>query len=765
MRRISGLLLLAILAVIAVVVTQYVRAKAIETKNQTPPPAPLRSGIDASSTDWIYRKDNGSCPQLELRAREMESAGEPASKLLLKKVQLRLFHKCGATYDFIRSESAEFNKADGNMFSDGEVEITLAVKNTVAGTFAGLLSEQPENPGRLLNIKATGVTVEVESGKARTDKKAEFHFDLGFGDSVGATYDPTTRELELLSDVHLTWKGRDPKKKPMYVESGKLLYKEEDSKVFLSPWAKLKRDGLTLESENADITLEKGSIRLVNAQKAHGVDKLPNRELNFGADELAMNLTEKSQIEKITGTGQARLDTVSSTARTNVITDRIELDFNIVPEEGSLLQTATANGNSVVTSKPTLPTQSTRILKAGSIVTRMRNNGEEIESMETHTAGTLDLIPNTAGQPRRHLDAERMWIAYGDKNQLKSFRAVKTATETRKPRAAKAKVDPPPALTWSQDLTAEFHPVSGEMTKLDQWNDFRYKEGDREAKADHATLDAPKNLITLTRSPADAARAWDPTGSVTADRIVMNQESGDFTADGKVSSTRLPDKKPGAAPGKPNAMLAQDEPMQATADRMISTEGNKRVVYEGNATLWQTANRLQGKRAVIDRDAKTLVAEGGVVTQFLDKKPNPRTKHVVNTVVRAEKMEYRDAERVAYYTGGARMIRDDMDVKSRELRAWLVEDANGDSTLDRAFADGSVEIFQASPERTRRGSSEHAEYYVAGEKLILNGGIAQMVDSVDGITRGKQLTYYAGNDTLQVEGAITQPVVSRIRRK
>ncbi len=766
MRRFSGLLLVAILGVLAVVGIQYRRAKALETRNQVTPPTPLRTGIDASSTDWVYRKDNGSCPQLELRAREMESAGEPASKLLLKKVQLRLFHKCGASYDFIRSESAEFNKADGRMFSDGEVEITLAVKNTVAGTVAGMLSEDLSGqPGRLLNIKATGVTVEVESGKAHTDKKAAFNFDLGFGDAVGASYDPNTRELELLSDVHLTWKGRDPKVKPMNLEAGKLLYKESESKVFLSPWAKLKRDGLTLESENADVSLEQGAIRLVNAIKAHGTDRYPNRELQFAADELAMNLDPKSQIEKIAGTGKARLNTVSPTARTNVTTDRIDLDFTITEDEGSLLHTASATGNAIVESKPTAPTQATRLLKAGHIVTRMRPNGEEMDAMETHTPGTLDLIPNAPGQPRRHLEAERMWIAYGDKNILKSFRAVQAVTETRKPRTAKDKVDPPSAHTSSRDLTAEFHPVSGELSKLDQWNDFRYKEGLRESKADHATLDAPTNLITLTRSPGEAARAWDPTGSVTADKIVMHQDTGDFTAEGKVSSTRLPDKKPAAAAAKPNAMLQQDEAMQATADRMTSTDDNRRVVYEGNAVLWQTANRLQAKRVVIDRAGKTLTADGGVVSQFLDKKPNPRTKRVVNTVVRSEKLEYNDATRLAHYTGGARMIRDDMDVKGRELRAWLSEDSKGDSSLERAFADGAVEIFQASPDRTRRGSSDHAEYYVADEKLVLNGGIAQMIDSVDGTTRGKQLTYFAGNDTLQVEGAIAQPVVSRIRRK
>ncbi len=766
MRRFSGLLLLAILGVLAVVGIQYRRAKALETRNQVTPPTPLRAGIDATSTDWVYRKDNGSCPQLELRAREMESAGEPAFKLLLKKVQLRLFHQCGATYDFVRSENAEFDKTAGRMFSDGEVEITLAVKNTVAGTVAGLLSEQVDQPGRLLNIKASGVTVEVESGKARTEKKAAFNFDLGHGDAVGASYDPNTRELELHSAVHLTWIGRDPKAKPMNLEAGKLLYKEAESKVFLSPWAKLQRDGLSLESENADISLEDGTIRLVNAVNANGTDRYSNRELQFAANELAMNLDHKSRIEKITGTGKARLNALSPTARTNVTTDRIDLDFGVTEGEGSLLRTASATGNAVVESKPTAPTQATRLLKAGHIITRMRPNGEAIEAMETHTAGTLDLIPNAPGQPRRHLEAGRMWIAYGEKNTLKSFRAVQTATETRKPRAAKDKVDPPPALTWSRDLTAEFHPVSGELTKLDQWNDFRYKEGLRESKADHATLDAPTNLITLTRSPGEAARAWDPTGSVTADKIVMHQDTGDFTAEGKVSSTRLPDKKPGAAAtAKHNAMLQQDEAMQATADRMITSENNRHVVYEGNAVLWQTANRLQAKRVVIDRTGKTLTAEGGVVSQFLDKKPNPRTKRVVNTVVRSEQLKYQDTDRGAHYIGGARMIRDDMDVKSRELRAWLAEDGKGDSSLERAFADGSVEIFQEASGRTRRGSSEHAEYYLADEKLILNGGIAQLIDSLDGTTRGRQLTYYPGNDTLQVEGAIAQPVVSRIRRK
>jgi lipopolysaccharide export system protein LptA len=122
---------------------------------------------------------------------------------------------------------------------------------------------------------------------------------------------------------------------------------------------------------------------------------------------------------------------------------------------------------------------------------------------------------------------------------------------------------------------------------------------------------------------------------------------------------------------------------------------------------------------------------------------------------------------VAVYKGPVRLIREEMDVKSRDLTAWLNEskkEAN-ESTLNHAFADGDVEIFQTAGDRTRRSHSEHAEFYVAEDKVILNGeGIAQVVDSVKGTTRGKQLTYYSRNDTIQVEGATTQPAVSRIRR-
>jgi len=52
------------------------------------------------------------------------------------------------------------------------------------------------------------------------------------------------------------------------------------------------------------------------------------------------------------------------------------------------------------------------------------------------------------------------------------------------------------------------------------------------ARAERATLDSAKDLITLTT----AARVWDPTGISTADRIVMRPEDGRLHAEGHVAS-------------------------------------------------------------------------------------------------------------------------------------------------------------------------------------------------------------------------------------
>ncbi len=455
------------------------------------------------------------------------------------------------------------------------------------------------------------------------------------------------------------------------------------------------------------------------------------------------------------------------------------MDFDTSSTD-SILKAAVAQGHSTMESKPVIKpgvdTQDTRVLKSDTIYTNMRPGGQEIQSIETQGPGAIEFIPNRPEQPHRWMNGDHIWMAYGPKNTMDTFRSISVTTRTEKPKAKDAKTAPAAELTWSKNLLAKFQPNSSQLASLDQSGDFRYEAGDRKARADRALLDQPNNIINL----AGGARMSDSTGTADADKIVMNQMTGDFTAEGNVTSTRMPDKKKGDDSGG-GGMLSEDEPLHARAKKMVSKDNNLVIRYEGNAVLWQGADRLEAETVEIDRDNNLLKAHGHVLSQLLDKTkddsapkdgkgktdlPKSATKPAqrVFTTVKAADLDYNDDTRLAHYSGGATLQRPDMTVKAADIHAFLRNDSN-DSSLDHALADGKVEVHQVATDRTRDANSEHAEYYVDQDKVILEGGQPRFVDSMRGTTRGEKLTWYSADDRLLVNGVPQSPVKSVLHHK
>ena len=758
MRRVGPLIAILILFIIGGVgATYYARLK-VQYSSAPAKPKSLPMGTTASAERWSYTQHGGKDgkPVVSIDAQDVQ---ESAGKYALTNVELHLFHKENDEYDQVKSARAEFDINQGVLYSDGDVEITMRVN--------------PDEPpsGRLMVIRSSGVHFESKTGKAYTDRVATFKFDRGEGKALGATYDPNTRELFLKSEVELIWTGTDPRSKPMKVQSAEVTYKERESKVLLSPWTKFVRDTLSMDAGPAVVTLDNGVIKLIETTNAKGCDQRPGRNLEFAADQLTMDFDD-GQVKKITGVQRANLISTAETDVTTTTADRVDLDFDTTTND-SVLQTAVSSGHSVVESKPaTKPgsdTPETRILKSDVIRTSMRPGGQEIQAMETASAGSIEFVPNGPDQSHRFMNGDHIWITYGPKNQIQTFRSVNVSTRTLTAKAKDAKQPPAPQLTWSKELLATFQPNSSQIEKLEQWNDFRYEEGDRKAKADRAVLDQPNNIITLLTG----ARVSDATGTADADKIVLNQKSGDFMAEGNVNSTRLPDKQKDSSGG--GGMLDEDEPLHAKAKKMSSTDNNLLVRYEGNAVLWQGANRLQADEVEIDRDNSVLKARGNVLSQLLDKakddkkdqpaaKPATKTAARVFTIVKAPELVYNDENREATYKGGAILTRPNMQVKAREIRAFLRNNSN-DSSLDHAFADGKVEIAQTAPGRIRNGTSEHAEYYLDDDKVILEGGQPQFIDSLKGTTRGAKLTWFSKDDRLLVNGAEAEPAKSSLKRK
>ncbi len=750
MRRARWLILLVIFGLIASVAAIFYQQRLARKSEAPVTPTPLSSNLNASAQNWSYTQMDGDRPVVSISARNFEQVKDPAI-FNLEGVELKIFRKDAKEVDLVRSSKVIFDRNAGTLFSEGDVEITMGVP------------ADAKPAGRLLVIRSSGVRFDAKSGKAETERAASFSFDLGEGQAVGATYDPATRELLLRSRVQLLWKSKGPKGRDMKLEAGELTYKERESMVYLAPWAKLTRGGLTMDAGPSLVHLNEGYIRDVEAQAARGIDKEQGRQLEYAAADLRMDFDDDGIVQKITGTRDARLISTSAVAQTTVTSDRLDLFFHTDSGESRLHQ-AQASGKAFAESKPAprqnVPIAETRTLRSEFLELEMRAGGEEIDTLKTHAPGHIEFLPNRPGQRRRVMDAERMTMQYGERNQLKSYTAANVATKTF--REVKKKGDPEFAQTWSKSLTAAFDPKTGQLTTLEQGQEFRYEEGARKAKADHAVLEQASEQITLD----GGARVWDPAGSTAGNHIVLDQKTNDFVAEGNVTSTRLPDKK-----GKSATMLSQEEAMQAKASRMYSTDRQSVIHYEGNAVLWQGANRLHADSVTIDRGNEVLTAKGKVFSQFVDEpkaqkgKPAPKQKPApVYTTVRAQELVYTGKEKLAHYKGGATLTRPNMDVKAQEIKAWLKEEEDGGTSLDHAFAFGKADILQRSPGRTRHGTGERAEYYIGDGKVTLEGGDPQLVDSLRGSTKGRKLTWFAEDDRLLVDGAERAPVRSLIRR-
>ena len=771
MRGTRWLILVAIILLLGGVAATY-RLQKRELHDEAPAkPAAMAAELSSAAQDWSWIETSEppeSRTICRITAKDARQAKD-SNHVELEQVELRMPSMHADNYNLVHSAHAEYNQSQKRLYSDGVVDITLAVPN----------EGQPKHT--LVSIHSSGVTFDSGTGKAVTDRPATFKFENGDGSAVGASYDPSTRELFLNSQAELHWNPPGPHAKPMKIEAGSVIYRENLAGIWLTPWARLTRDNTIVEGAETVIALQDRSIHHVETHNAHGTDAYPSRKLQYGADHLTVDYGDTGEVEKITGEGNARLVSDSEGSQITATGDRVDLQFADSNGESALTQ-ALVSGHGFLESKPLAtpghdPAE-TRILRSETIQMKMRPGGREIAGLETQAASELEFMPNHAGQHHRKFIGERMLIGFGAQNRIQSFTAVNCRTVTD-PTPEELAKKAPVTTTVSKNVSAAFDPKTSQLTRMEQWEDFSYESGDRKARADRGILEQVENRITLDKH----ARMWDSTGNTIADRIVLDEKSGNFTAEGHVNTSRLPDQ---TKKKSDSAMLSGDQPLQAVARSMSSANHNKLVKYDGDAVLWQGVNRIQADHVEIDRDKRSIAADGRVITQSREENKDndtaPATPAVavaakpampadpvvaapaIFTLVKAPHMVYTDQDRLAHYSGGVLLNRAGLQMKANDLRSWLAEEG-ADNRLQKAFADGAVQIVQTGPIRTRTGSSEHAEYYTDEEKIVLRGGNPTMNVSLRGNTRGTELTYYSDDDRLLVKGSDGKPAISHIRRK
>ncbi len=777
MRRFSLLLAAAAVLVAFVVGLTYQLRSQIGGRHTAPTPNIQPSTETVANNGWEYKKDDPQTnkPVVIVHAKSLEATQAPAT-FKLRGLELRLFHKNGESYTYVQGDSALFDEVSGSLKSEGPISIVMNVPHDKDAS-------KPDQVANLVSVTTSGVAFDTKTQKADTNQPATFHFPKGGGAGTGVAYDPATGDLHIKSQVSLDWVGNGPAANKMHIEAGDLVYKEREQKIYLTPWSKLIRQGTTVQAMASTVLLQDGVLHQVDSEHASGADVREAKHTAYSADHLTAHFNDDGVMTEMDGAGNARVASEGLTSKTTMTGDRAQMVFQVVqePEKNgaeSDLQCVTTDGHAVAQSepmakpKPGVAVADTRILRSEHIELMMKPGGQDVQEIRTNTQAQLEFKPNQAGAPHRIVDASRLQVVYGEGNYIDRFVAAnaKTQTDRSVAKSAANATGISTAYTWSDQLNAVFVPESNNVQTIEQRGHFRYQEGARKANSDTALLEQASNRITLTSGTVtDGTRVADDKGSTLADRIVMNQGSGDMNAFGHVMSAHAPDKN--AKPG--TSMLDNTETMQAKADQMETRDSNSHIFYQGHVVLWQGANRLLADRVEIDRENGNLNAQGKVVSELVDTRNDATapagTNAPVFTVVHAPSLVYTDNDRLATYTGGVELTHDKMTVDSKELKAFLTpkSDGNkGDSSLDHAFAEGDVKVSEEiSPGDTRVGSSEHAEFYTKLNKVVLNGGAPQLEDTRKGITRGRQLTYFSDDDRLIVEGEKKQMAYTKMKKK
>ena len=191
MRGTRWLLLVAIVAILSGLGLTY-RAQKQALRAQSPPrPEALAADLNSKSQGFSYSRTNSDHTTVEVCADDMKEVKDSV-RLDLKGVTLKLYNKTGDAYDLVKSADATLYKAEQRFYSEGEVEITLAIPKPARPSARPSRSSPPASTSTPAPARPTPTAPPASPSRTAT------------GSATGAFYDPATRVLNLKQDVNST---------------------------------------------------------------------------------------------------------------------------------------------------------------------------------------------------------------------------------------------------------------------------------------------------------------------------------------------------------------------------------------------------------------------------------------------------------------------------------------------------------------------------------------------------------------------------------
>ena len=735
-------------------------------------PAPIAPQVSQQTQAFSLSKTSGDHTLYTVEADEVTHFDD---KVVLRGVSILLYGKDGDRRDVIETEESEFDPNAKSLLIPGEVTMQLGIPPPDHSP--ARREESPDNGPDSVSIVTTGLEFDQATGVASTDQVVRFRFAQGQGTAQGARYDPESQQLILRSEVHFVL-SEPGDSEATHVRTGSLRFQRGGSVVYLTEPVELTRASRVLRAGNSEILLDESRrVRRVRLDGGvTGSDRSDGRSAEARARRGLLELSESGRLSSLLL--EEEVEWTSALSRPGSGPQRqgnaqtVQLFFN--SPSGLLERVIAVRDVRIVLQdssselSPGRPSRSTtrslgpgvQSLSSERVELTMAPDGAVLQRVSARPHSTLELAPFRSEEPRWRITGDEFQMSFDPSGNLARFAAEGKVQ-------AIGELQSRPSDRWlsaSDHLSATLDPRTRSVSRIEQSGHYRYQDADKQARAERAEYSAGGEITLLGKGSV-----WNPTGKLSADRIILSDSNGRIQAEENVSTTFFSAASPGIDPRNP---------VHAVADRLQYDSETETAQYQGRVRLWQGNNLLQANRVNLDLRKRQMDASGKVYSvipqQVSVGASGPRSVPATASgqpgkgqpvEIRSARMLYRELERRVVYQGKTRMLSGFAAVNSEQLEVFLAPSTastgEGETVrIDHAVASGEV-VIRDSADPGREATAERAEYFPEEARFHLFGKPAVVWDSQRGSTQGVRLTYRMADDRIQVEGEPGIPAETR----
>jgi lipopolysaccharide export system protein LptA len=755
-------------------------------------PGKLGIEIQQSSNGFTFSKSQGGRTLFTLHAaKTVQYKG--GGHAILHDVSITLYGAQGGTVDHIYGDDFDYDPVNGIVRADGAVQIDLQVPTVSSAPAAGTPSDASKST---VYVKTAGLTFNEKTGLASTSQRFEFELPQAKGSAVGASFNSTTGELILQSDIalessldgnplflHAHHAQFDRASRILYLLADETEYAQSRSSsdqaiVYFRPddsASEIKARGhvtivgsegqritsetahvsLDLKSQPQQVDLMGGMLYVSNdaLRQVHGSASTGTLFFGPGATvqkahlESTVSIVDDEKPQPQTSPASTPASGSYLSLNREVRAGQLDVDFSSDAARRPIAQRLLATGAASIhirTLYAATPPEETSIdgdrllaiLQGGAVLSSLQGDG--------HTKLTM---ADTKGSTQ---------TSTGDKILL-TFAAPSPAKTAKLVRAKTQASTPPPGGQFAPVPLQSDQLQSAQLQSLEQTGHVTVVQTGAAsapapsrtltATAERATYDAATQLVRLYGGPPEGdPRVREPDGELTAVTIEFERATGNVTATGQVKATYR------QSPAQPGIAFGGAEPIHVVAGRAYVDRAADLTTFYGEANadarLWQGADSISAPVLELGNLRQTLEAH--------DVAGRSRAKAVTSVFTSADAGPAPKTNSTATQGGGSPVR-----VDSRSLSYSGVD--------NKAVFDGGVvaqapsgtmnanqmEVYLASSATPSSGQNPQQKQTQQVERIVAHGGVQLEQPGRKGT--GSQLVYTAQDSRFVLTGTSSLP--------